>query len=554
MEVPSPKSHSCDIATSHPILTVGHAMHEKVLAASNQVANTRHLLVPRSALALGALALGWLLCLGQIRAAIAPDSPGAGAPPRAPAASATRPANAAPAPAFPCFEVRRYQVRGDTLPSTDSLMKILANYTGTNVSLAGIVNAASALQAEYRNQGRTNASVSIASEAITNGLVTLHVFRGGVPLILVSGKPYSSSPPAAVAAANALASPKPPPTANVRAYEITGDTLLTTEILMAVLAKHTGTNLTMTNIIQAASDLQMEYRDRGFPTVKVSLPAQQITNGIVKIRVFQGRLSEIDVTHNRYFSSNNVMRALPSLRTNTILVGPVFQAELDRANANPDRQIRPLIDAGPVEGTSLLTLSVQDRLPLHGKIELNNQNSPGTPDLRLNTSAACQNLWQLEHSLGLQYSFSPEAYKAGDSWNFYDKPVVANYGGFYRLPLGQFNAINDEVARSSGSFGYDEASRKFRLPAPAGRPELNFFASRSSINTGLMTLFSGNLYNTNGNSLDRKDVQRDLTTTTDLGTRLTVPLQPTATFQPGSLPVLTTRPSSSSVRKPTSSP
>jgi hypothetical protein len=34
--VASPKSHSGGIGTSHPILTVGRAMHEKVLAVSTK--------------------------------------------------------------------------------------------------------------------------------------------------------------------------------------------------------------------------------------------------------------------------------------------------------------------------------------------------------------------------------------------------------------------------------------------------------------------------------------------------------------------------------------
>ena len=95
------------------------------------------------------------------------------------------------------------------------------------------------------------------------------------------------------------------------AYEIRGDTLLSTNTLMSIFAKRTGTNVALSDITQAASDLQMEYRNRGYPTVKVTIPPQQLTNGIVKIRVFEGRLSEILVTQNRYFSSNNVMRALP---------------------------------------------------------------------------------------------------------------------------------------------------------------------------------------------------------------------------------------------------
>src|SRR5262249_28593466 len=148
------------------------------------------------------------------------------------------------------------------------------------------------------------------------------------------------------------------------------------------------------------------------------------------------RLADIVVANNRFFSSNNVIRALPSIRTNEILRGPVLQSEIDRANANQDRQIYPQIAPGPEENTSALVLNVKDRLPLHAKTEFNNQNAPGTPDLRINSSAAYNNLWQLEHSIGVQYSFSPQDYKSGDQWAFYDLPLVANYSGYYRLPLG----------------------------------------------------------------------------------------------------------------------
>jgi hemolysin activation/secretion protein len=81
-------------------------------------------------------------------------------------------------------------------------------------------------------------------------------------------------------------------------------------------------------------------------------------------------------------------------------------------------------------------LRVKDQLPLHAKLEANNQSTPGTPDMRLAASAVYDNLWQLDHALGLQYTFSEEDYKQGGDWNLYDQPQVANYSAFYRLPLG----------------------------------------------------------------------------------------------------------------------
>jgi hemolysin activation/secretion protein len=471
-----------------------------------------------------------LLALGC--AAASPKATNAVAAASAPAAAGTN--------AGPRFDVRAYVIKRDPLVFTNAPALTLSEYAGTNVGLGRVAQAAKELLFEYQKQGYTRANISIAQELITNGIVTLNVYQGVFPQILISGKPCFDARDGGAAAMLAAAAPaaaavktNASPRFNVIAYEIRGDTLLSTNTLMSIFAKRTGTNVALSDITQAASDMQMEYHNRGYPTVKVVIPPQQLTNGIVKIRVFQGRLSEIVVDQNRYFSSNNVMRALPSLRTNIILNGPLFQAELDRANANQDRQIFPQLEEGLQENASTLHLQVKDRLPLHAKVDFNNQSSPGTPDLRVNTSASYQNLWQLEHSVGLQFSFSPESYKSGDSWNFYDRPLVANYGGFYRLPLASPESVAEAVAAQPDNFGYDEATRKFRLPAPSGRPELNFYASRSSIDTDVTTLSSGTLYNTNGNSLDRQDVQQDITTTSDLGARLSIPLQTTAQFQSG---------------------
>ncbi len=337
--------------------------------------------------------------------------------------------------------------------------------------------------------------------------------------------------PAAAPPASPVSPPQPPPATNaaptfvVRSYEVTGNTLLSTGLIQSIFAPFTGTNVAVSQVVKAAAQLQTEYRSRGYPTVNVTIPAQRLTNGVVKIRVFEGRLVGIMVVNNHYFSSNNVMRALPSLHTNTILVGPVFSAELDRANANQDRQISGELSPGPVEDTSLLLLHVNDRLPLHGKVEFSNQSSPGTPELRLNASAMYDNLWQLDHALGVQYSFSPELYKTANQWSFYDQPRVANYSAFYRLPLGAPQAVADALGQNNTGFGYDEATRRFRLPASLPQPELTFFASRSTIDTGLETLANDVIYNVPGvRQVTRQDFQQDLTLNGDLGARFSLPL------------------------------
>ncbi len=438
------------------------------------------------------------------------------------------------------FDVREYAIEGNSPIPANALATVASKFTGTNVDMAQLVRAATAVQTEYFDHGFPLMSVVISERWITNGIATLTVFEGAIPQIVISGRRYLiTSNGVEIATENGflpvLSAAQPArtnagPHFEVQHYQVAGNTMLSPTAIGAALTNATGafgTNVSFAGIQSALAELQAAYRARGYVTVSVGLPQQKLTNATVKIKVTEGKLAQINVTGNRYFSSNNVARALPSLRTNTILNGLIFQAELNRANGNQDRQIYPVISPGAEPGTSDLTLKVKDRLPVHGKVELNNQNSPGTPDLRINSSAVYNNLWQHEHSLGLQYSFSPEAYKTDDQWNFYDKPLVANYSAFYRMPLGSPNAIEQTVESQPGTFGYNEATRKFNLPPPSGQAELNFYASRAAIDTGVEQESATNLVNVPGvRQLREEQFQQDITINEVLGFRFTQPVTP----------------------------
>jgi hemolysin activation/secretion protein len=222
------------------------------------------------------------------------------------------------------------------------------------------------------------------------------------------------------------------------------------------------------------------------------------------------------------------MRELPSLHTNVLLNSLVFQQELDRANANRDRQIYPVLSPGPDPGTSILDLKVKDRLPIHVHADINNYSTPNTPELRANFSLVDNNLWQLNHQLGLQYSFSPEAYKQGD-FPFYDQPLIANYSAYYRMPLGGVNGRAQPSETALSDFGYNEATRRFKPPAATGASELLFYASRSSSDTGTQlansTLTPPVLPPEGGLQISDDVYNRTINPNEDLGVRFTTPIK-----------------------------
>lgn len=321
------------------------------------------------------------------------------------------------------------------------------------------------------------------------------------------------------------------PAFEVRRYAVEGNTLLSPAVIDKVLHDYTGPAIDLDKIRQGLTELQLAYRGRGYPTVSVTLPQQQLTNGVVKVRVVEGRLADIQVVGNNHFSSNNVLAALPSLRTNVVLNSQIFQRDLDEANANRDRQIYPVIGPGPEPGTTALTLKVKDRLPLHARFDFNNQSTPGTPALRMNYAMQYNNLWQREHQAGFQYNFSPESFRESNQlpWRFFDQPSIASYSMFYRAPI----TLGDGQAAANanpGDFGFDEVTRRFRPPPASGRTELLFFASRSDIDSGVR-FAAPNVLTPDPFRTEIQPVGQDLTVNENLGLRLVTSLPPLGSFR-----------------------
>jgi len=99
------------------------------------------------------------------------------------------------------------------------------------------------------------------------------------------------------------------------------------------------------------------------------------------------------------------------------------------------------------------------------------------------------------------------------------------YSAFYRVPLGTGQSLRELYDQMPVTFGYDQVTHQFNLPAPTGRPDLIFYASGSS--TEIPTRYGPLrvLTNTELLTLSEQTAERDLTINGNLGLKLTVPLQ-----------------------------
>ncbi|MCM2286023.1 MAG: hypothetical protein NDI81_14650 [Desulfobacula sp.] len=238
------------------------------------------------------------------------------------------------------------------------------------------------------------------------------------------------------------------PSFAIRSFSIEGNTVLQKESLMEAVQAFTGEKKTAEDVEGARDALERLFHESGYPTVLVNIPEQTVDTGIVKLQVIESRIKRVRVAGNKYFTMEHIRANLPALKPGEILFLPQIRTELSQINRNPDLKVSPVLIPGRELGTIDVELKVDDKLPLHGSLELNNRSTHTTTDTRLNASLRYDNLWQKGHSISAQFQTSPE--KTSE---------VLVFSGSYSLPapwdrnhllIGYVVASDSETASGEG--------------------------------------------------------------------------------------------------------
>jgi len=211
-------------------------------------------------------------------------------------------------------------------------------------------------------------------------------------------------------AAAPAASAKKEPTFTLKHLVLDGNTILSDRQINRFAGKYLGQDITaITGAKEVATALQKVYFDRGYVTVVVTVPRQTIADGMLRLEVHEGKVGEVTVTGNGYFTDKNIARYFPKMgdRLNKI--------KIDRAlvvsNRHPDKQVNAVIKPGEGPGTSDLELKVQDQWPLHFRIGLDNTGTKNTKELRLLGALQYNNLFWRDHMGSVQVVSSPEDFE-----------------------------------------------------------------------------------------------------------------------------------------------
>ncbi|MDP2030732.1 MAG: ShlB/FhaC/HecB family hemolysin secretion/activation protein [Thiobacillus sp.] len=197
-------------------------------------------------------------------------------------------------------------------------------------------------------------------------------------------------------------------TFDVFEYRVEGATVLPITVVEQAVYPHLGERKTLADVEKAREALEKAYHGAGYLTVLVSIPQQKVDGGRVTLAVTEAPVERLRVVESRYFSLGEIKAASPALAEGTVPNFNDMQKELAALNRSGDRKITPVLRPGVTPGTVEIDLKVQDQLPFHGNVDVNNYYSQDTSKTRLEASLRWDNLWQKQHGLGLTFQTAPE--------------------------------------------------------------------------------------------------------------------------------------------------
>lgn len=198
------------------------------------------------------------------------------------------------------------------------------------------------------------------------------------------------------------------PAFDVFEFKVEGNTVLPVGKIEEAVYPFLGEEKTITDVESARLALEKTYQDSGYLTVSVSIPQQDVDEGYVRLLVTEGSIERLRIVDSKYTSLAEVKSRVSEFGEGKVPHFPTAQQQLGTMNRGQNRQVTPILRAGKSPGKVEVDLKVQDKLPLHGSLELNDRYAPNTTETRLNGSLRYENLWQKDHSASLSFQLSPQ--------------------------------------------------------------------------------------------------------------------------------------------------
>ena len=234
-------------------------------------------------------------------------------------------------------------------------------------------------------------------------------------------------------------------TITVKQFVISGSTVFKQKNFDKVITPYLNRPLTITELFQVRSEITKLYVDRGYITSGAFIPPQKFKDGVVEIKVIEGKLEGIKVRGNQKLKPSYIRSRIARATKKPLNRDRLLKA-LQLLQINPlIENISAKLSAGTRPGESLLELEIRESKTFQTSLILDNARSPSVGTFRHQIQIGDTNL------LGYGDSISG-SYKNTDGSNAFDFN--------YQLPI---NPRNGTISLSYGTSENNVIEKPFNV-------------------------------------------------------------------------------------------
>ena len=227
----------------------------------------------------------------------------------------------------------------------------------------------------------------------------------------------------------------------VREIQFTKSEIFTADELGKLAAEYQGRELSLADLRQLAAKLNELYRAKGIVTAQAVIPPQDVTSGIIRIRLVEGRLGKISLKGNDSTNDSYIVDRL-RLQPSDLMDMNRLEDALVRFNRTNDVQLQAELKPGEEFATTDLGVAVKEPPRQELRLTLDTLGVASTGQYRAGLAYQNRSLLGFRDDLGLSYTRALGQESSAATYAF----PVNIWGG--RLNLGYYK---DNTAIKKGT-------------------------------------------------------------------------------------------------------
>jgi hemolysin activation/secretion protein len=160
-----------------------------------------------------------------------------------------------------------------------------------------------------------------------------------------------AAPPVTPLSQTPVSVPPGGPTVTLQSFDITGNSIYSTDFLRSLLAAYLNRPLTVEDLYKAADVLTAYYQAHGYSVARATVPQQKLDNGVLELQVIEGQLGKLQVQGNSRTRSGVIEKQSAALKSGEVYTDAAMDRAVLLVNDLPGMHAQAVLAPGTDFGT-----------------------------------------------------------------------------------------------------------------------------------------------------------------------------------------------------------